>query len=96
MIRLVQHSSGAHETEVFTRGKNYFMLNSVVIDDVNKAHRCFGTELFQYTTSSTFYVYTRNEVQDLYDAFVEEIDGLPTPEQEDKIIMYRKVLGEIK
>lgn len=81
-MRLVQMNGGnCHESEMFTRGNNYFVVNGVIHDDANRPHSVSGTELFLYTTGCSFYVYTKDEVKDILFAHDMECDGLVTDEQ---------------
>lgn len=82
MKRLVKLVGGSvHKTESFSY-KNYVVdSDNNIIDDIGTVHHLYGTELFLYSTSNSFYVYTKSEVIDIRDALEIEIDGIPTIEQ---------------
>lgn len=97
MIRLVQMSGGSgHELEMFTRGNNYFVRDGVITDDANQKHNVCGTNLFQYSTGHSFYVYTVDEVQSILDACEEQFDGLATDEEAAYVDALRSVIDSME
>lgn len=92
---LVKKISGAHELEVFSTDKNYEVLDGIITDDVGTKHHVHGTNLFQYSTGTTFYVYTKLEVQDLADALEDEIDGIPSYEQFERLRMLNSIIEDM-
>lgn len=93
MKRLVKMIGGSgHETEMFTNGKNYFVKDNIIEDDANQKHHVVGSELFLYSTGHSFYVYTKDEVRAILEAYEQEIDGLATEEQLAQIALLLSVI----
>lgn len=74
MMRLVLMNGGSPEAEMFTLGKNYFVVNGVIYNDINRPYNVSGNELFLYSTGCSFYVYTKDEVKEILDAHETEVD----------------------
>lgn len=95
MLRLVKVSSGGHELEMFRKDINYMVIDNVIFDERGKGHELVGTEQFLYSTGTTFYVYTKDEVQSLYDALQEEIDGISTGSQDLRLANLQAVIEDM-